>query len=463
MPYFTISVLFVIGIFCLIGAMSSGRIKDTADYAMAGRSAGSTAVAGVILGALVAGGSTIGTVQMAYELGLSAWWFTLGSGIGCIILGVWFAGPVRRSGLSTLPEFMEKNFGYPTALITMIGSILGTLISVVAQFVAGKALIRSVFPVSQGAAALILSILILAFIFAGGLKSYSAVGNAKTLLLYLLLAACCAMASLNGQTPLVLFRDMPLEPWFNPFARGVGAGLGAGFSLVIGILCTQIYMQAVFAASNERSARRGCIIAGFLIPPLGLMCIWTGVAMSHAGVQTEAAQALPYFLNAYFHPAVAGIFWAGLAITVVGGASGLCLGVATNLSLDIYPRLSGRDRDDPRLLPVSRAAVVLTVFAAAVTALFAQSSYILQLSYIGMGLRGSGMVVPFVMAILRPGSISRRAAFFSSLFGLAGMLAAWAFFPQIEPLFAGTAFSAALVIIFKVTGLDSAKYIKYKK
>ena len=449
-PVFTISALAVILIFCLIGVASSGRVKSAADYAVAGRTAGPLAVTGVIVGALVAGGSTIGTVQMAYEWGLSAWWFTLGSGIGCAVLGLWFAGPVRRSGLSTLPEFMEKNFGFPTALVTMIGSILGTLLSVVSQFMAGKALIRALFPVSQEAAALILSLLILAFIFTGGLKSYSAIGNAKGVLLYTLLAVCCFKASTMGQTVGTLLHDLPFEPWFNPFGRGVGSGLGACFSLLIGILCTQIYMQAVFAASDERSARKGCILAGILIPPLGLMGIWVGLAMRNAGIEVEAAQALPHFLNAYFHPAIAGIFWAGLAITVVGGASGLCLGVATNLSLDIYPRLSGRSKDDPRLLSISRFAVVLTVTAAATLALLAHSTYILHFSYIGMGLRGAGMAVPFVIAILRPGSLTKKAAFASALAGLTGMLLAWAFLPQFEPLFVGMGFSIAAVIICKI-------------
>lgn len=448
MPWFTISALTVAAAFVLIGMSAAKRVRTASDYAVAGRSAGASSVAGVIMGALVAGGSTIGTVQMAYEWGLSACWFTLGSGIGCAVLGIWFARPVRHSGLSTLPAFLERAYGYPTSLLTMISSILGTLLSVVSQFLAGYALLRSLFPASQETAAVILSVMILAFIFAGGLRSYSAVGAAKTALLYILMALCCVRAVTLGQGAAALFGGLPFDPWFNPFGRGVGPGVGACASLVTGVLCTQIYMQAVFSASGEAAARRGCLLAACLIPPLGLMAVWIGIAMRNAGIGVEAAQALPYFLNAYFHPAVSGIFWAGLAITVIGGASGLCLGIATNLSLDIVPRIAGLKRDDRRVLSLHRAAVFATVAAAAVMALRMESAYILQLSYIGMGLRGAGMAIPLAAAILKPGRLSRRGAFASALAGLVFMMLSWVCLPDVEPLFVGLTASAVAALPF---------------
>ena len=59
-------------------------------------------VAGVITGTLVGGSSTIGTAQLAYQFGMSAWWYTLGAGISCLILALVYAKPLRRTGGSTL-------------------------------------------------------------------------------------------------------------------------------------------------------------------------------------------------------------------------------------------------------------------------------------------------------------------------------------------------------------------------
>ena len=445
-PPFVISALCVMIAFCAVGAASSGKVKSANAYEMASRRAGPLSVTGIVMGALVAGGSTIGTVQMAYLYGLSGWWFTLGSGIGCLVLGLWFARPVRRSGLVTLPQFIEGRYGAPTALLTLVGSSLGTLLSIIAQFIAGAALLQSVFPVSQAVATTALSVMILAFIFTGGLKSFSVIGNAKTLLLYLLLILCTAKTVSLGFSPEAFAGDLAARPWFGVFERGVGVDVGACVSLLIGVLCTQIYMQAVFAARDEGAARTGCLVASVLIPPLGLMGVWIGSGMRASGVVVDAAQALPVFLNAHFSPVVAGALWAGLAITVVGGAAGLTLGVATNLSRDLYMKIPGVNRSDARVLRISRGAVVLVVVVSAFAGLAMRGGLILQLSYVGMGLRGAGMFVPLVMAIFRPDCLTPRWAFLLSSCGLGSMLLAPLILPGVEPLFVGLAVSALCLV-----------------
>ena len=67
-------------------------------------------VAGVIMGTLVGGSSTVGTAQLAYQFGLSAWWYTLGAGISCLILALVYTKPLRRTGKGEplpLPEATE--------------------------------------------------------------------------------------------------------------------------------------------------------------------------------------------------------------------------------------------------------------------------------------------------------------------------------------------------------------------
>ena len=63
-------------------ARAAKEVRTSTDYTLAGRRSGTVEVSGVLLGALVGGASTVGTVEMAYRFGLSAWWFTLGGGLG---------------------------------------------------------------------------------------------------------------------------------------------------------------------------------------------------------------------------------------------------------------------------------------------------------------------------------------------------------------------------------------------
>lgn len=77
-------------VFAVIGSgfYVSRSVRSSAGYSVAGRSAGASLVAGSIAGTVVGGGATVGTAQLAYSFGLSAWWFTLGSGIAFILMGI---------------------------------------------------------------------------------------------------------------------------------------------------------------------------------------------------------------------------------------------------------------------------------------------------------------------------------------------------------------------------------------
>lgn len=97
------------------GIYAARAVKTAEGYSLGGRSSGAVMVAGSIAGTVVGGGATIGTAQLAYSAGLSAWWFTLGSGIAFIIMGLFYAGKLRMTGLETIPQYLQKNYGKKTA------------------------------------------------------------------------------------------------------------------------------------------------------------------------------------------------------------------------------------------------------------------------------------------------------------------------------------------------------------
>ena len=57
----------------LPGIIASRRIKSADDYNVGGRSAGVGIVAGSIIGTIVGGAATVGTAQLGFKLGLTAW------------------------------------------------------------------------------------------------------------------------------------------------------------------------------------------------------------------------------------------------------------------------------------------------------------------------------------------------------------------------------------------------------
>lgn len=434
----------IVGFFIFLGMRSARSVESSSDYSMAGRSAGIAGVSGIIMGAIVGGASTVGTVQMAYVSGLSAWWFTLGIALGCLILGLWFAGPLRRSGLATIPEFLTKNYGRTMSMLSMASASAGTFLSVVAQFLAGAALFGTLLPVSPEISALILGFFILAFTYLGGLKSYSSIGKAKMIALYVTMGLC-AMTAWSMASPMEIFRALPKEPWFNLFGGGIRADGNAFLSMVAGVFCTQIYVQGIFAASDERTAVRGAVLSALLVPPIGIMGVLIGMAMRASGVSVDPASALPVFIMTNFNPVLSGAMWGTILITLIGAGAGLSFGIATTLIRDgILPFAKGKSE---RELSMSRWAVALVVISAGVMACAVQGSQILHWSYLSMGLRGAGTFVPLIVAVIWPKRLSPRWALAANVAGLTAMTAAGYFHLWFPPMASGIAASVTVAAL----------------
>ncbi|HHZ03493.1 sodium:solute symporter family protein [Acetomicrobium hydrogeniformans] len=435
-----ITLIFVIS----IGVIASGKKIDEEGYSLAGRRASPFAVSGILLGALVGGASTVGTAEMAYVYGLSAWWFTLGGGIGCLLLALFIAEPLRKSKVTTLAQFLSNHYGLRMSRLAVVGSALGTLMAVVAQFLASSALLSAIVPLPSWALSLLVAFLILLFIYSGGTKSYSAIGQTKLILLYITLIACGVVAYGMGHTPWALIRELPRFPYFSLFARGILKESNACLSLIVGTLGTQIYAQAILSASNESTAKKGALLSAILMPPIGLLGIWIGLALRREGVIIEPSQALPYFLYNYFPKVFSGVAWATLFITSLGTAAGLSLGVATTVSYDLFVSFKKITSSRVSLL-VNRLSLLAVILIAFIASLKAAGSFILQWSYLSMGLRGAGVFVPLLAMVLY-GRLSPSMAFASGAVGI-GTACLW---PLLElpgeGILMGVFFSALLML-----------------
>lgn len=451
MTHFALSALFVMLAFMTAGIWHGRKPRSLGDYTVAGRESGALRVSGTLLGALVGGASTVGTVQMAYQWGLSAWWFTLGGGLGCLVLGLWFAIPLRRSRVQTVPGFLELSYGKAASLVAVMASVVGTFVSIAAQFISGSALLRGVFPTGGVVPVFLVGVLVLSFIYMGGLKTFGSLGTWKIAVLYAALALCLGASLKTFFSPGSGAAPLPYHPFLNPFGQGVGQGLGASLSVITGVLCTQIYIQAIFSASDPSTARRGALLSAVLMPPMGLMGIVVGLSVRRSGAVLEPATALPHFLATSFSPVVGGLLWGVILVTLIGTAAGLTLGVATNLVFDLLPSLR-RGRPQGDLARATRTAVLVLVVLAGIAGLAGQNSMILRWSYVSMGLRASGTLIPLVTAVLAPGRLSPAWALAAGSAGLLVTLAWHLTGLAPDPLAAGLTASALTALSGMIAG-----------
>ena len=112
---------------------------------------------------------------MAYSYGMTAWWFALGGGIGCLLLALRFAVPLRRSRITTIADYLNASYGggrcgRGIASRRQRRRRSERFISICAQFLSCIALLRGVLPLSAPAAALVSALSIWASSL-GGMKA----------------------------------------------------------------------------------------------------------------------------------------------------------------------------------------------------------------------------------------------------------------------------------------------------
>ena len=175
-----------------IGVWSGRRVSSAEDFSTGGSRAGTAIVIGSLMGTLVGGASTIGTAQLAFTNGFSALWFTLGAGLGCLVLALFFARPMRRSGYKTLQQMVAAEYGAAAGFLSSVLGILGTMLSIVAQVLSAMALMGTLLPLSPFACALLSVVLMMGYVLFGGVWGAGLVGTVKSVLLCLrrCLAAC---------------------------------------------------------------------------------------------------------------------------------------------------------------------------------------------------------------------------------------------------------------------------------
>ena len=456
---YSLSTIHIIGIvitligFSALGIYSGRRVKSAADFAIGGRKASATVVSGTIMGTLVGGSATVGTAELAFKYGMAAWWFHIGCGIGCAILGLALAKSLHESSLQTLPQYLLRTYGKNIGPITSIFLSIGMFLSIVAQGLAVVALITSMFGLSPYAAAFIGVILVLGYVAFGGVFGTGMVGTAKMALLYpaTILTGAMAYYMIGGWSGAVA--KFPAYPWFSFFGRGVTTDLAAGFSLVVGVISTQTYIQAIFSGRTFQEARKGALISACMIPPLGIFGIMVGLYMRANFPTMAASQALPMFIMNYVPAAVAGIILAVLLITTIGTWAGLTLGISTMLTTDIYKKIINPEAADRTILYLQRALILAVSLIGVLFITGNLKSMVLSWAFLSMGLRGCSILMPMLGAMFFSRYVTPIAGLASAILGPATNLIWQLAFPKgIDPLYPGLIVGLlTLVIISTVT------------
>jgi solute:Na+ symporter, SSS family len=396
------------------------RNRNTADdYFLAGRDLGWVVVGASIFASnigsehlvgLAGAGATSGVALAHYEL--HAW---------CLLVLGWVMAPFYlRSGVYTMPEFLERRFSPAARLVLSVISLVAYVLTKIAVGIfAGGVVFGTLLPDLQiqlggvvfnsfwiGSVTLVL--LTGLYTVAGGMRAVAYTEAVQTAVLVLgsLLLTVFGLARLGGwgelraalgselfnlwkplTPPGVEFTWAPVKEagrmawYFNQNYPWPGMLLCAP---IIGLWywCTDQYIvQRALGAPNEREARRGTIFAAFLkllpvfifiipgmialalartgrVPELG------GLVDSRGEVIPAAAQgAFPMLVQTVVPGGLRGLVVAGLLAALMSSLAGAFNASSTLFTIDFYQRFRPR-ASQARLVWVGRVATVVMVLIA---------------------------------------------------------------------------------------------------
>ncbi len=481
--YHILGILLSILLIEIVGVISSKKVKTADDFNRAGGRAGTWVVCGTIMGTLIGGQSTVGTAQLAFTYGISAWWFTLGAALGCVVLAIGYVVPLRKSNSTTLLEVVSKEYGKKAEVLGSVLCSLGMFVSIVAQILSASALLMTLFPMKFYLAAAISCLIMMIYVVFGGLWSAGIGGIVKLILLCIstLAGGIIVLSLTDGYHGLMTAIEeiyaslvethgrVSLDARYNNlFARGAAKDIGSCISVILGVLATQSYAQGIWAAKTDSVARKGALISAVLTIPIGAACVLIGLYMrghyvtaeelnilteaghklpDNIGVMATTAQAFPLFITHCMPEFLGGIVLGTLLITIIIGGSGLTLGSSTILVRDVFMKINPSLSESSKNLKVSRLTIIGILLMSVFVAATFSGSFINDLGFLSMGLRATAVFIPLTLALFLPKRFNYKWILISIIAGTTALVVTRFLKLPVDGIFVGLAISLFCCII----------------
>ena len=352
---------------------SATRKKDeSADYFLAGRDIGWLAVGASLFASNIGSEHLVGLAGTGAASGLAVGHFEWLACLILLLLGWLFVPYYLRSGVYTMPEFLERRYSPASrsyfTWVSVIGYVL-TKISV--TLFAGGVVLRAVTGWNFWTSAVVLIVVTGLYTILGGLRAviYTEVMQAVVLILgsaVLMIVGLHAVGGWSGLTAQVPpdFFSM-WKPVSHPDFPWTGIIFGAPI-LGVWYWCTdQHIVQRVLAARNVTEARRGTIFAGYLkILPVFIFVLPGIIAAAlYPELKGDAANAAyPVLVQRLLPAGLKGLVLAGMLAALMSSLASAFNSCSTLLTWDVYRKWRPQ-ATEARLVAVGRiTAVILVVF-----------------------------------------------------------------------------------------------------
>jgi len=381
----------VLGIFCLglVGIIiwvTRQKDETSSDYFLAGRDATWLAIGSSIFASNIGSEHLVGLAGAGASSGMAmAHWEMHGWLI--LILGWFFVPFYARSGVFTMPEFLEKRYNKESRSILSIISLVSYVFTKVAVTVyAGGVVFQQVFGIEKmfgidffWISAVGLVVLTGIYTTLGGMKAvlYTSVLQTPVLLVGSLAVLVIGLIKLGGWSEMMeICRAVPVNADGNTMTELIRSAHDPDFpwtgvilgSAIIGFWywCTDQYIvQRVLSGRNQKESRRGAILgAAFKLSPVFIFLIpgMIAYALNVKGVihLPSSDAAFSVLVRELLPLGFKGLVVGGILAALMSSLASLFNSSATLFTVDFYQKYKPQ-APEKELVKVGRIATVVVV------------------------------------------------------------------------------------------------------
>ncbi len=368
-------VIFYLLITIAIGLWAAKRVKNTADYAIAGRHLPLIMIVTTTFATWFGSETVLGIPARFVQGGLhEVVEDPFGAGTCLILVGLFFAAKLYKMTLLTISDYYRERFGRTIEVVCSLIIILSYLGWVSAQVTA----LGLVFNLLSGGAipipvGMVLGTAsILAYTLFGGMWSVAVTDFIQMIILVVGLAVIALFAAeqAGGADKVIalasskdLFRFLP-----EPDAAQVIAFIAAGITMMFGSVPQQDVFQRVMSANSVKAATRGPVIGGacyiaFAFVPMFLVTSALIIMPEQAAalIKDDPQKVLPTLVLEHMPFVMQVFFFGALMSALKSTASATLLAPSVTFVENIWRQFVPRVSDQQNLWTMRVAVLVFSV------------------------------------------------------------------------------------------------------
>ena len=392
-----------------ISIYATGKIKDEADYVVAGRRLPLFLAWGTLIATWFGAATMFAAAGAAREQGLLGVVLDPFACAGTLVLaGLFFARPLWRMELYTMADFYRVKYGTAAEIVGACIQVPSYFAWIALQYLALAKILELYFGMPMLWGILAVAAITLVYTLIGGMWSVTLTDTVQIVIalagLVVLVAATLSDSRLGDGDPLrglaVVYsrvaethpdhlRLVPAEaslaavlPWLAAWATGL-----------FGNIPGQDLQQRVFSAKSPNTAMHACILAGVLYFVFGMIPVTLGLA-SLVTHPDGALDPVSFLAGEYLSPAMLVVFVIAVMSMVVSTATSAVLAPATILGHNLFARLPVFQGN---ALVRDRLCVVLVSLGGVVMALCGTS--LMQLLDVALSIQLVALFVPVLMGV----------------------------------------------------------------